>query len=223
MPAVTARGRLRKAHRLIHGRVPSAHYESEMDAITDAVLARRHVPGVIAEFGCFKGGSTAKLSLVAEHVGKRLVVFDSFEGLPEPEPWDADHEIERPRTFARGQYEGTLAEVRANVGANGRLDVCEFVPGWFAESLESFDREVAVAFVDVDLAASTRDVLTHVWPRVSPGGIVFVHDASDEKLQAVILDGQLTPGAVERFVPRRADLPSLPTKTLAWIEKGHDR
>src|SRR5690606_19018518 len=49
-----------------------------------AVLqAAPNEPGVLVEAGCFKGGSTAKLSLLAELAGRELVVFDSFEGLPD--------------------------------------------------------------------------------------------------------------------------------------------
>src|SRR5258708_2453695 len=110
VPSLTSRGRIRRQQRWIHTQVPAAHFESELDAVTDAILGRRDTPGDIAEFGCFKGASTAKLSLAAAAVGKRLLVFDSFEGLPEPEPWDAEHHIERPRTFRAGEYAGTLDE-----------------------------------------------------------------------------------------------------------------
>ena len=39
-------------------------------------------PGAIVECGCALGNSTAKLSIVAKHLDKKLYVFDSFEGLP---------------------------------------------------------------------------------------------------------------------------------------------
>ena len=34
------------------------------------------------EAGCFKGGSTAKFSIAAKIAGRRLYVFDSFQGIP---------------------------------------------------------------------------------------------------------------------------------------------
>jgi O-methyltransferase len=176
------------------------------------------VRGDVAEFGCFKGGSTAKLSLAVAAVGKRLLVFDSFEGLPEPEPWDAEHRIERQRTFRAGEYAGTLDEVRANVERFGSPGIVRFYPGWFSDTLRQLTEPIAVAFVDVDLAASTSEVLSSAWPLVSPGGILFVHDATDEKLQAVLTE--LTPNAGLSFVPDRDDLPKLATKTLAWFEKN---
>lgn len=219
MAIFSAERRLRRRQRRIHRSVRCAHYERELELISDAIVRRRDVPGVVAEFGCFKGGSTAKLSLACAHVGKRLHVFDSFEGLPQPQPWDAEHQIERPRTFQRGEYAATLEEVRANVARFGRIEVCTFHPGWFADTLASFDHPVAVAFADVDLAESLRQVLASAWPHVSPGGVVFVHDATDEKLQTVLADETLLAGAVGMHVPQRDELASLDSKTLAWVER----
>ncbi len=182
-----------------------------------AVLERRSLPGEIAELGCFKGGSTARLSLVCADVGKRLLVFDSFEGLPEPGTGDAEHKIQRPRTFKQGEYAGTLEEVRENVRRNGELGVCEFVPGWLAETLAgALTVPVSVAFVDVDLVASTRDAIEGVWPWVVPGGIVFVHDATDPKLAALLSDQDWwkSLGAT----PRDFALPATgDPNTLAWF------
>lgn len=50
-------------------------------------------PGVLVECGCFKGASTANLSIVAKLVGRKLHVFDSFEGLPEPDAEDRSHVV----------------------------------------------------------------------------------------------------------------------------------
>ena len=38
--------------------------------------------GVVVECGCFRGGTTANLSLACQVVGRELYVYDSFEGLP---------------------------------------------------------------------------------------------------------------------------------------------
>jgi O-methyltransferase len=42
----------------------------------------------VVECGTYAGGSTANLSLVCALVGRELEVFDSFEGLPDPEARD---------------------------------------------------------------------------------------------------------------------------------------
>jgi O-methyltransferase len=48
-------------------------------------------PGVVVEPGCYKGSSTAKFSLIARKAGRDLVVFDSFQGIPDnAEPHEKD-------------------------------------------------------------------------------------------------------------------------------------
>ena len=132
--------------------------------------------GVIVEAGCFKGGSTAKLSIAAAEVGRRLVVFDSFEGLPEnDEPHDKTIFGEQAR-FAAGTYTGRLQEVSDNVARWGELDVCEMKAGWFDDTMPTFREPVAVAFIDVDLASSTRTCLRYLYPLLVPGGVIFSHD-----------------------------------------------
>lgn len=64
--------------------------------------------GVLVEAGCYKGSSTAKFSLAAEIVGRELVVFDSFEGLPENnEPHDKNI-FGGKASFKKGDYCGSL-------------------------------------------------------------------------------------------------------------------
>src|SRR4051812_48189904 len=73
-----------------HENILCAHTHQEMVRIVRAIFSvSDDRPGCIVEAGCFKGGSTAKLSIVAAEVGRRLVVFDSFEGIPEN---DEQHE-----------------------------------------------------------------------------------------------------------------------------------
>jgi hypothetical protein len=190
--------------------VPCPHAIGELAEVTRAISARRGVTGAVVECGCFKGGSTARLSLICKELGRRLVVFDSFEGLPEPEDWDADHQIARKRRFSRGEYRGGVDEVIANVAAYGSSSVCEFVPGWFSTTMKNrTPDQVAVAFVDADLVASTRDALESLWPRLSSGGIVYVHDAADAKLAAFLADW------ASLVRPARSGASS----QLAWFEK----
>jgi O-methyltransferase len=53
--------------------------------------AGKALPGSIVECWCYKGGSTANLSLVAACCGRRLEVFDSCRGLPQPGDNDREH------------------------------------------------------------------------------------------------------------------------------------
>jgi O-methyltransferase len=214
--------RLARRFAKIQHAVPSPHYPSELVTVAQAIVERRDLPGDVAEFGVFKGSSAAKLSLACRAAGKRLLLFDSFEGLPEPEPDDVEHQIERPRRFARGEYAGSLDEFQAAIRSFGAPDVCDYFVGWFSDSTAGFSTELAVAFVDVDLTASTREAIAAAWPNVVPGGILFVHDATDAKLGSLLDSEEFwsSVGGAPRtaFVPRyERGFHERTTQTLAWF------
>jgi hypothetical protein len=115
--------------------------------------------------------------------GRRLLVFDSFEGLLEV---DADlgpdfyvRDGSRPR-WARGRYGGGLDLVKANIERLGDLTVTSSYKGWFKDTLTATNiiEPIALAFTDVDLAGSVRDCLVGLWPRLSDGGVLFSHDVA---------------------------------------------
>jgi O-methyltransferase len=154
-----------------------AHTSTEIREIVTAILSLpREVAGCVVEAGCFKGGSTAKLSLAASLVNRKLVVFDSFQGLPQHNEPHERTIFGHPTSFTAGKYSGRLDDVRRNVEQFGAPDVCTFVPGWFDDTMPSFNEPVAVAFVDVDLASSTRTCLRYLYPLLVPGGSIFSHD-----------------------------------------------
>jgi O-methyltransferase len=194
--------------------VPCAHTLRDLTPIVRAILSRRSVPGDVVECGCFKGGSTARLSLACAVAGRRLIVYDSFQGLPHPEPDDAEHQMGRRRTFRAGEYAGSLEEVRANVAAHGAINVCEFVPGWFEETMRRVPEQIAIAFVDVDLTESTRTAASALWPRLATGGVLFVHDVTDRKLRNLLESRDLWGD----WLPREAAFPT-GDLSLARFEK----
>jgi O-methyltransferase len=164
---------------VIHAAVPCAHSPLQFAIIADHLLALG-VPGDIIQCGAFKGGSTAKLSVLAALTGRRLIVCDSFEGLPRTEESTQRHVSfgDQPDyVFGAGEYAGSLDEVRANVTRAGDIGVCTFVKGWFQDTLPGLDARPALVFTDVDYVASARDCLRWLWPRLAPGGLWFTHEA----------------------------------------------
>jgi Macrocin-O-methyltransferase (TylF) len=127
--------------------------------------------GVVVECGCWKGGSTANLSLICDIVGRNLVVYDSFEGLPAPEKND-----KYATKASQGFYRGDLDEVRNTVrryGANGR---CQFRKGWFKDTLPKHEEPIALCFLDVDYEASMHDCIVNLWPHIIDRGYVFIDE-----------------------------------------------
>lgn len=129
------------------------------------------VPGDVVECGCWKGGSSANLSLVCHIAGRKLIIYDSFEGLPAGAPGDRE-----AAGYEKGDYCGTLEEVRSNIRRGGAFEVCEFVKGWFADTLPSHTSPILLAFLDVDLEDSLDTCVRALWPHVVQGGYLFTDE-----------------------------------------------
>jgi O-methyltransferase len=129
------------------------------------------VPGDIVECGTWKGGSAANLSLVCRIAGRKLRIFDSFEGLPVGDAGDREAAY-----YKTGDYAGTLDEVKQNIRKGGALECCEFVQGWFEDTLPRLEGPVLLAFLDVDLEASLECCVRHIWPRLTDRGYIFIDE-----------------------------------------------
>jgi O-methyltransferase len=176
--ALPLAARLRLIARFVNitNHVRTYHTQAELLTVADRVLRLAGRPGLtVLEAGAGKGGGTAKLSLVARLAGARLVVCDSFRGMP---PNDERHEsiYGRQTEFREGAFRGTAALVERTVARFGAPDVCEFVKGWFEETLPALDRPLDVVLLDVDLVASTRTCVRWLYPRIRPGGALLSQD-----------------------------------------------
>jgi hypothetical protein len=129
------------------------------------------IAGDVVECGTWKGGSAANLSLVCRIVGRKLLIFDSFEGLPAGDPRDREASHYQP-----GDYRGTLEDVKKNIARCGAPECCEFIKGYFDETLRGFSRPVVLAFLDVDLEASLATCVRSLWPNLVPGGFIFTDE-----------------------------------------------
>jgi O-methyltransferase len=128
-------------------------------------------PGVVVECGTWKGGTAASLSLACRIVGRKLVICDSFEGLPAGDPLDR-----QAGGYQTGDYCGTFDEVRANIAKYGDIGVCEFVKGWFRDTLPNLDQRIVMAFLDVDFESSLDTCVRNLWPKLDHEGYVFIDE-----------------------------------------------
>ncbi|MFY9904093.1 MAG: TylF/MycF/NovP-related O-methyltransferase [Terriglobales bacterium] len=131
------------------------------------------VPGVVIECGTWKGATAANLSLVCKIVNRKLIVFDSFRGLPASDSLDRE-----AKYYKEHDYCGTLEEVKQNISRYGDLSVCDFRQGWFENTLPNLREPVLVAYVDVDLESSFDTCIRHLWPRLVEGGTIFTDECA---------------------------------------------
>ena len=146
-------------------------YKAHLAMAVKLLEIPREVEGAVVECGCYLGGSTANLSLVCDIVGRDLIVYDSFEGLPEAEPTD---QFARPEI--RGAFRAELDTVKANVARLGVIERCKFRKGWFRDTLPAHTEPVVLCFLDVDFQASLHTCVLNLWPHLTEKGWMFVDE-----------------------------------------------
>ncbi len=154
-------------------------------------LDRAGIQGALIECGTWKGGATALMALAHERSGqphRELHLFDSFEGLPEP---DRTHDGEMAVRYASERASGTLRSIGKCVGtlddnrhavasiAGYPSSLTHFHVGWFQDTLKEVPAgigEIALLRIDGDWYESTKICLDSLFPNVVSGGIVVIDD-----------------------------------------------
>ncbi len=170
-------------------RIPTlSHFLEHLTLATRIMKVPPSTDGCVVECGCYVGGSTANLSLVCALTGRRLEVFDSFEGLPDAS--DLANKVlgKRKATYSPGDYRGTLEEVKTNVSRWGDIRVCGFNVGYFDDTLPGFDAECVLAFLDVDLRSSLETCVENLWPLLRDDCYLFTHEAEEIEIAALFFD-----------------------------------
>ena len=185
-------------------RITSATGLVEQLAMISALLQLpSSIEGSVVECGCYMGGTTTNLSLASKVVGRKLYVFDSFEGLPTPSKGDLKHwamNIGEYHSYEKGSWCGPLDTVTYNVGKYGASEVCTFIKGYFDSTLPLFSKRVGFVFCDVDLRDSLKMCLRYLWPLLSAGGRLFTHEAHHCEIASLFYDPVLWPESVPGLV-----------------------
>ena len=172
---------------------------NNLQTCIEQVLAD-NVAGDLIETGVWRGGATIFMRGVLKAWGvidRTVWVADSFAGLPAPDgeryPMDAVWEP------SAGGIAVTLETVRQNFARYGLLDdQVRFLKGWFKDTLPGAPiTQIAVLRLDGDYYESTRDALTHLYPRLVPGGFVIVDDFNFETCRQAVHDYRAAAGINE--------------------------
>lgn len=133
-------------------------------------LKKEKVVGSFAELGVYKGDSAKILFLMDP--GRKLHLFDTFAGLPEK---DLAMEHGEAATYTPVNFADTSIEkVKKNMGMSADIEIHE---GYFPETTKGLENECfALVNMDADLYNPTIAGLEFFYPRLSPGGVILVHD-----------------------------------------------
>jgi len=140
-------------------------------------VAQNKVAGDFVECGVFLGGSVLATSDFAHHFGlrdRRFHIYDTFEGFPD-NTWELDwHGTKVPFTKHANFLECVRKAVTRSLCPADRF---EFVAGMVEETLPRHKPgAIALLRLDTDYYESTRAELEHLYPLLSPGGVLIIDD-----------------------------------------------
>jgi O-methyltransferase len=129
------------------------------------------VPGDFAELGVYKGDSARIIHMMAPD--RMLHLFDTFEGFTGT---DLQSESGEASTYTSKNFSDTsVNKVLKKIGGNSEKITLH--PGYFPESATGMENKTfALVNLDADLYNPTKAGLEFFYPRLSPGGVIFIHD-----------------------------------------------
>lgn len=133
----------------------------------------RDIPGDIIEIGVWRGGSGALIAKHAQLLGLPSTVYlcDTFRGIVKA---DAKYDP----LYRGGEIADTSAEIVRDLANSMGLPNVRVLQGIFPEDTAGLipSTQIRLCHIDVDVYRSAQDILTWVWPKVPPGGIVVYDD-----------------------------------------------
>jgi O-methyltransferase len=179
------------AKEIVHAARP--YTMTAQDKLFALILAARHVvrhgiPGDIVECGVWRGGSmhAAARALAAEgDTSRELHLFDTYEGMPPPTEKDKLHDgtpaaellAKRSRDSAVWAV-ATLEDVQEGFAqVPYPSERVHFHKGLVEETIpDRAPEQIAILRLDTDWYESTRHELQHLYPRLTPGGVLLIDD-----------------------------------------------
>lgn len=161
-----------------------------MHALHNAVkyIIQAKIAGDVVECGVWQGGSCMNMALTFLQQGKQdrsIYMFDTYEGMTEPDAVDIDllgrsasrlliipEECESTKCLA------TLDLVQENMRTTGYpMENIRFIKGDVAATIPAqAPDQIALLRLDTDWYASTKHELDYLYPRLAIGGILIIDD-----------------------------------------------
>lgn len=130
------------------------------------------IEGDIAELGVWRGNSAALLARVAEQHGRKLFLFDTFEGFDARDLKGVDS------SGRKGEFKDTSIDyVKETVACHASV---RYITGFFPESIpeDLLSSKYSVVHLDCDLYEPMKAALEFFYPRMSKGALLIMHDYS---------------------------------------------
>jgi O-methyltransferase len=165
---------------------------ARLTALCEAVdyVVRHRIPGDIVECGVWKGGSmmaVARTLCELEDRDRQLYLFDTYEGMTQPSDKDVSAQGKRAADMLRAEDKqdphsvwcaAPLDAVKQAMTSTGYDPAkLHFVKGRVEDTVPARAPErIAILRLDTDWYESTLHEMTHLFPRLVPGGVLIIDD-----------------------------------------------
>jgi len=156
-----------------------------------AYVIKNQIPGDFIECGVWKGGSmmlVAHVLLELNASDRKLYLYDTYEGLPEPTENDfsltgkkdaAIHNWKKEQKIGHNEWcFASFDEVKMNLGLTKYPEEnMFFIKGKVEETIPvSMPSNIALLRLDTDWYESTKHELIHLFPLLSVSGVLIIDD-----------------------------------------------
>jgi len=130
------------------------------------------IPGHYAELGVWKGNTAAVLAYYAKISDKKAYFFDTYSGFEKRDFVGLDAGVEVA-------FQDTSIDLVMETVGTENIH-CEYIKGYFPDSPQKHhqDNVFSVVSIDCDLYEPIKAGLDFFYPRMSQGGILYLHDYS---------------------------------------------
>ena len=143
----------------------------------------------IVECGSYEGATSITLSILAEYTDRKLIIYDSFKGLPKTNHKEALYpHLNLKGKYSEGMFSASRVTLETNLKKYGFFDRCIIREGFFESTLTNHHEIIDFLFLDVDLIDSTKNCILNLWPKVINNGFIFTDDSCDMNLVKLWFD-----------------------------------
>lgn len=132
-------------------------------------IKSKSIGGNLAEVGVYQGSFAQKLNTLFP--GKKLYLFDTFEGFDQK-----DVDIEKEKKFSMGEQDFSNTSVEVVMSKMLHPTQCIIKKGFFPDTAQGLEDQFCFVSLDADLYQPIIAGLEYFYPRLLPGGFIFVHD-----------------------------------------------
>lgn len=153
-------------------------------------ITNKNIEGDIVECGIWRGGSVMAIIKTLQSLNtsnRQLLLYDTFDGMTEPTSIDVSRNGDIASTLLENNKKtkevhiwayATLEDVKNNISSlNYPKEKVSFIKGRVEETLPAqVPHSISLLRLDTDWYKSTKHELTHLFPLLSPGGVLIIDD-----------------------------------------------